>query len=147
MNSQEDEKALVLLEKAVYRAKHLLKKTKCFQPFLMLLTDSNDVEIHENEVKDTLESYALLEALLEERVKKGDIDILILVVDTIIPEKLSEKKSMGIRLHLEEKSQRDKTIGARFIYVPYELCKVKNESMYVRLHHPLPVGFPAEYIC
>ena len=146
-NEQEDVKALKLLEKAVYKAQSALEKYKHFQPFLMLLTDSHEVEVYENEVEDTIESYTLLENLLIERVKKGDVDIMILVVDTVIPEKFVDKISIGIRLHLEEKSQRDKKIGARYIYVPYELCQIKGEDMYVRLHHPVPVGFPAEYIC
>lgn len=150
MNNQhehEDVKALELLEKAVYKAQSALEKTTHFQPFLMLLTDSHEVELYENEVEDSIESYTLLENLLVERVKKGDVDIMILVVDTVIPERFVDNISIGIRLHLEEKSQQDKKIGARYIYVPYELCQIKGEDMYVRLHHPVPVGFPAEYIC
>lgn len=145
-DEQEDAKALELLEKAVYKAQNALEKTTHFQPFLMLLTESHEVEVYENEVEDSIESYALLENLLTKRVKKGDIDIMILAVDTMIPEKFVDNISIGIRLHLEEKSQRDKKIGARYLYVPYELCQIKGEDMYVRLHHPIPVGFPAEYI-
>jgi len=146
-NEQEDAKALEFLEKAVYKAQGALEKTTHFQPFLMLLTDSHEVEVYENEVEDSIESYTLLENILTERVKKGDIDIMILAVDTMIPEKFVDNISIGIRLHLEEKSQRNKKIGGRYLYVPYELCQVKGEDMYVRLHQPIPVGFPAEYIC
>jgi hypothetical protein len=49
-------------------------------------------------------------------------------------------------LHLEEKSQIEKKIAARFLYVPYELCRVEDGEMFVKLHSPIPVGFPAEYI-
>ena len=27
-----------------------------------------------------------------------------------------------------------------------QIYQVKNEEMYVKLHHPIAVGFPAEYI-
>jgi len=146
MSNEEDAKALQLLEKAVYKAQDSLEKSKHFQPFLMLLTDANDIEVYENEIEDSSESYALLEKKLTERIKSNDIDIMVLVVDTVIPDKFSEDISSGIRVHLEEKSQKDKKIGARFLYVPYELCRVGEGEMFAKLHVPIPVGFPAEYI-
>lgn len=146
MSDNHDERALQVLEKAVYRAQESLEATKHFQPFLMLLTDAGEIELFENEVKDSIESYTLLEETLKNRISEGDIDIMVLVVDTIIPDKFVQSVSSGIRVHLEEKSQIDNKIGARFLYVPYELCKVKNEEMFVKLHAPIPVGFPAEYI-
>jgi hypothetical protein len=146
MSTLEDEKAFSLLEQAVYRAQDLLEKTKNFQPFLMLLNDAGEVEFFNNEVKDTTESYTLLEDTLNKRTKKGDVDVIVMVVDTLIPEKFVQDVPSGIRLHLEEKSQMDKKISARFIYVPYELCRVGNGEMFVKLHNPIAVGFPAEYI-
>ena len=146
MSTVEDERAFNLLEKAVYRAQELLEKTKNFQPFLMLLNDAGEVELFENEVQDTHESYALLEDTLKKRIKEGDVDVLVLAVDTLIPENFVQDVPSGIRLHLEEKSQIDKKIAARFLYVPYELCKVGDGEMFVKLHSPIPVGFPAEYI-
>jgi hypothetical protein len=146
MSTLEDEKAFNLLEKAVYRAQGLLEKTKNFPPFLMLLNDAGEVELFENEVQDTTESYALLEDTLKKRIKEGDVDVLVLAVDTLIPENFVQDVPSGIRLHLEEKSQIDKKIAARFLYVPYELCRVGEGEMFVKLHSPIPVGFPAEYI-
>ena len=146
MSDNHDEKALQILEKAVYRAQDLLEKTKYFQPFLMLLNDAGEVELFENEVKDSTESYTLLEDTLRARIKEGDVDVLVLVVDTLIPDKFAKDVPSGIRLHLEEKSQMDKKIAARFLYVPYELCSVGDGDMFVKLHAPIPVGFPAEYI-
>lgn len=112
---EEDVKALHILEKAVYKAQESLEKTKYFQPFLMLLTGAGELEIYENELKDTTESYAKLKEELTQRIKVTDIDVMVLVVDTAIPEQFSEGISSGIRLHLEEKSQLDKKIGARFL--------------------------------
>ena len=146
MSTQEDEKAFNILEQAVYRAQGLLEKSTYFQPFLMLLNDAGEIEFFENEVKDSTQSYTLLEDTLRKRVDKGDVDVMVLVVDTLIPEKFVKDVPSSIRLHLEEKSQIDKRIAARFLYVPYELCRVGDGDMFVKLHSPIPVGFPAEYI-
>ncbi len=146
MSDNNDERALQVLEKAVYRAQGLLEKTKQFQPFLMLLNDAGEIELFENEVEDSTESYSLLENILRRRVDKGDVDVMVLAVDTLIPEKFVKDVPSSIRLHLEEKSQIDKKIAARFLYVPYELCRVGDGDMFVKLHAPIPVGFPAEYI-
>jgi len=146
MSDNHDERALQVLEKAVYRAQESLEATKHFQPFLMLLNDADEVELFENEVEDSTESYALLEETLKERIKEGDVDVMVLLVDTLIPEKFAQDIPSGIRVHLEEKSQVDKKIGARFLYVPYELCRVDDGELFVKLHAPIPVGFPAEYI-
>ena len=147
MSTQEDEKAFSILEQAVYKAQKSLEQTKNFQPFLMLLNDAGEIELFENEVEDSTESYTLLENTLRTRIKEGDVDIMVLVVDTLIPEKFVQDVPSGIRLHLEEKSQIDKKISARFLYVPYKLCRVGDDGdMFVKLHAPIPVGFPAEYI-
>ncbi len=146
MSTLEDEKAFMLLEQAVYRAQESLEKTKHFQPFLMLLNDAGEVELFENDVKETSESYALLEGTLKQRIREGDVDVMVLVVDTLIPENFVQNVPSGIRLHLEEKSQIDKKIAARFLYVPYELCRVGDGEMFVKLYSPIRVGFPAEYI-
>lgn len=146
MSTQEDEKAFSVLEQAVYKAQDSLERTKYFQPFLMLLNDAGKIEVFENEVEDSNESYTLLEAILRDRVAQGDVDVMVLAVDTLIPENVVKDVPSSIRLHLEEKSQIDKKIAGRFLYVPYELCQIKDGEMYVKLHHPIPVGFPAEYI-
>lgn len=146
MSTQEDEKAFSLLEQAVYKAQKSLEQTKHFQPFLMLLNDADEIEVFENEVEDTHESYAILEKILRERVAKGNIDVMVLAVDTLIPDNFVKEIPSSIRLHLEEKSQVDKKVAGRFLYVPYELCRVGDGEMFAKLHHPIPVGFPAEYI-
>ena len=146
MPNSNDEKAFKVLEEAVTKAQGSLEKTKHFQPFLMLMNDAGEIEIFENEIKDSTQSYNSLEKILKESIKMGDVDVMILAVDTVIPENFAEDIPNGIRLHLEEKSQIDKKIAARFLYVPYELCRVENSEMYVKLHAPIAVGFPAEYI-
>lgn len=146
MSDNHDERALLVLEKAIYRAQALLEENKHFQPFVMLLNEAGEIEIFENEHKDTIQSYALLEENLQDRTKKNDVDVLVLLVDTLIPDKFVQDVPIGIRVHLEEKSQIDKKIGARFLYVPYELCRIGEGDLFVKLHTPIPVSFPAEYI-
>ena len=142
----DDEKAFMLLEKAVNKAQASLEKTKHFQPFLMLLNDAGNIEVFENPIEEINEAYTVLEKTAKESVNMGDVDVMVLAADTDIPENFAKDIPHGIRLHLEEKSQVEKKVSARFIYVPYELCQVKDEAMYVKLHTPIAVGFPAEYI-
>ena len=146
MANSNDEKAFKVLEEAVQKAQESLEKTKYFQPFLMLLNNAGEIEVFENEITDSFQSYTLLEKILKESIKMGDIDVMVLAVDTVIPENFAGDIPNSICLHLEEKSQIDKKIAARFLYVPYELCKVEEGEMYVKLHTPIAVGFPAEYI-
>ena len=146
MFQNDDEKAFALLEKAVDKAQTGLMHTHKLQPFLMLLNEKGEVETFENKISDSIESYTALEKLAEESVKMGDVDILVLVADTLIPEKFVEDVPQGIRLHLEEKSQSHKKISARYIYVPYELCQTVEKEHFINLHQPIAVGFPAEYI-
>ena len=145
MSDHHDEKAMLVLEKAVYHAQELLENTQNFKPFLMILDDDGSIDIIENELEDSVESYALLGDTLRVRIKEGNVDVMVMVVDTLIPENFVQDVTSGIRLHLEEKSQIDKSVSARFIYVPYTLHKVE-EKIFTKLHTPIPVGFPAEYI-
>lgn len=147
MSKSDDEKAFHILETAVYRAQDSMQKTKHFQPFLMLLNDADEIEVFENEEKEFSQSYLLLEDVLRNRLdEKCDVEIIALVVDTQIPENFADDVPNGIRIHLEEKSQMHKKLAARYLYIPYELCKVDNGEMFVKLHTPIPVGFPAEYL-
>ncbi len=145
MSDKHDERAMMVLEKAVYRAQELLEKRQNFKPFLMILDDDGTIDIIENEMVDSIESYTLLGDTLRVRIKEGGVDVMVMVVDTLIPENFVQDVPSSIRLHLEEKSQIDKSVAARFIYVPYTLHKVEEE-VFTKLHAPIPVGFPAEYI-
>ncbi len=145
MSDNHDDRAMLVLEKAVYHAQKHLEKEQKFQPFLMILTKDGNIDIVENEIQESTESYALLGDTLRVRIREGDIDVMVMVVDTLIPDDFANDVSNSIRLHLEEKSQIDKSVSARFIYVPYTLHKVEEE-IFTKLHTPIPVGFRAEYI-
>lgn len=141
-----DEKAFYILEKAIYKAEKSLQKTKIIQPFLIVLTDSEEVEIYENKIENLEESYAQLEEVAKEQLKVKDIDVMVLVCETLLPRHISQNPSRSIRLHLEEKSQIDKKIGARFLYVPYEFVQTDEKMTSLHLNTPIPVGFPAVFI-
>ncbi len=145
MSEHHDDKAMLVLEKAVYRAQELLAKTQNFKPFLMILDDNGSIDMVENEVEESAASYSLLGETLRVRIKEGGVDVMVMVVDTLIPENFLQDVPSSIRVHLEEKSQIDKKVAARFIYIPYTLHKVEEE-IFTKLHTPIPVGFPAEYI-
>ncbi len=145
MSNIHDDKAMLILEKAIYRAQALLEETQKFKPFLMILDDDGSIDIVENEIEESTESYALLGDTLKARIQEGGVDVMVMAVDTLIPENFVQDVPSSIRLHLEEKSQIDKSVAARFIYVPYTLHKVEEE-IFAKLHTPIPVGFPAEYI-
>jgi len=147
MSNTDDEKAFAILEKAVYKAQEAMERTKYFHPFLMLLNDAGETEVFESKEEESFKGYEKLEVLLRKRLEeKSDIEILALVVDTQIPENFVKEVSNGIRIHLEEKSQMHKKISARYLYVPYELCRIGEGEMFVKLHVPIPIGFPSEFL-
>jgi hypothetical protein len=142
-----EERAFNVLEQAIAKAQESLEKTKSFQPFAMVLKCNGELEFFKNELKDTIESYEELEKRVKELVCSSDIDVLAMAVDTSIPENFSKNTPQSIRLHVEEKCRVDNKIGARYIYVPYELYQSKEkQNLQVKLQAPIAVGFPAEYI-
>ncbi|MEA1952815.1 MAG: hypothetical protein U9O24_00295 [Campylobacterota bacterium] len=145
MSNTDDDKAIHILEKAVYYAQNHLEKEQKFQPFAMILNENGNIDTIENKIKDSTESYASLGDTVKICINQNRIDVIVMAVDTLIPERFDKETPHSIRLHLEERSQIDKKISARFLYVPYTLHKVE-EKIFVKLHTPIPVGFPAEYI-
>ena len=56
MSDHHDDRAMLILEKAVYHAQELLENTQNFKPFLMILDDDGSITILAKEVKDTVEN-------------------------------------------------------------------------------------------
>jgi hypothetical protein len=142
----DNDKVFHILDEVIQKAQLSIEKTKYFKPFATILKSSGELEIFENEIEDTIKNYELLEQTVKQYINVEYADIVVLVVDTVIPENFVKDVPQSIRLHLEERSKIDKKIAAKYIYVPYEIYKVKDEKMYVKLHHPIAVGFPAQYI-
>ena len=143
-----EEKALLLLEKAVNKATLSIEKSLSFRPFLMMLDIDGTIKTVENRASTNEESYALLESSFKGRVHETNIDVALLATADMMPARYTKKEPIpAIRLHLEEKSQLDKKISARFIYVPYSLHRFKDsEEIFAQIGTPIPVGFPAEYL-
>ena len=142
-----EERAFSILEKAVSKAQESLEKTKNFQPFAMILKCDGSIKLLENQIIDAIESYSDIEKRVKELANCTDIDVLTMAVDTSIPENFAKSTPQSIRLHVEEKCRVENKIGARYIYVPYELYQSKKEqNLQVKLQAPIAVGFPAEYV-
>jgi len=143
----DDERAMLILEKAVMRAKAMLESTQGFRPFAMMLYEDGSIKSIENRVNDIENSYEQLRDSMKIRADEGGVDVLAIAIDTLIPERFAKDVPNGIRLHLEEKSQKDKKVSARYIYVPYQLVQeASSGDIYAQLHTPVPVGFPAEFL-
>jgi hypothetical protein len=145
---EDENRAVMMLEKSVLRAKSILENEQKLKPFAMILYDDGSIKTIHNQVKDPEESYALLQSGLKIRVKEGGVDIIVLLIDTIIPERFSKVGILeGIRVHIEEKSKENERVGARFLYVPYQLCKTASSNkIFADLYPPVPMSFPAEFI-
>jgi len=144
-NKDIDNKAMHVLEMAVQKAQQSLELTQQFRPFMMILGIDGVIKTIENQAVDIEDSYNRLGDSLKERVRQNDIDVVVLAIDTNMPERFGKGKTLAIRLHIEEMSQMDTQISARFIYIPYKLYKVEK-SITCKLDTPIPVGFPAEYL-
>ena len=146
MNS--DEKALEFLGKAITKAKESLERDLTFRPFLMTIDSDGIFKSVENRAKSDANSYSLLEDSLSQRVEESQIDMLIIATRVDMPQRFSQEDgSNSIRIHLEERSQLSHKISARFLYIPYIIYHTEDEdSFYVKLGKPVPVGFPAIYL-
>jgi hypothetical protein len=144
-----DDKVIELLEKAVNRAKISIEKEMSFRPFLMTLDNKGIIKTIENGASTKEESYELLQDSIRGRVQESQMEVAVLVTGDMMPSRYVKDNipTPSIRIHLEEKSQLEQKISARFIYVPYTLHRIKNSiDIFVKIGTPVPVGFPAEYL-
>lgn len=143
----DDDRAMLVLEKAVMRAKGMLESSQNFRPFAMMLYEDGSIKTIENRVNDVENNYEQLRDSMKIRALEGGVDVLAIVIDTLIPERFAKGVPNGIRLHLEEKSQKDKKVSARYIYVPYQLVRSSgSDAIHAQLFVPVPTGFPAEFL-
>ncbi|MBD3791559.1 MAG: hypothetical protein IE918_05315 [Campylobacterales bacterium] len=144
----DDERAMMLLEKSIYEAKRILEEEHIFRPFAMILDQNGTIVRMENEIEDMQASYiALHEEIMADVQRREAADIIVLLTNASMPEQLAEEGvESSIRVHLEERSQQHKAIPSRYIYVPYQLQRLAGEEkVEARLFHPRAVSFPAEF--
>ncbi len=141
-----EEQLFEMVNDAVNFAKNELETKQDLSPFAMVLYDSGNAESITNDQFDHSENYDALVAALRKRVaKEPAISGLAILAKVNIPAQYKPPVNDGIRIHLEERHRADEKIGARFLYVPYQLYR-DNETGEVatHLHDPIAVGFPAE---
>ncbi len=142
-----DQETLEFLAKAVTKAKESIEKNLTFRPFLMTIDSNGVLKIVENHAISDADSYSLLEDSLTQRVDESRIDILIIATRDDMPQRFSQENGSNcIRLHLEERSQLSHKVSARFLYIPYLIYRTDDNSYFVKLGKPEPVGFLAMYI-
>jgi len=136
-----------LVNEAVMYAKEQIEKEEMLDPFAMVLYEKGTIESLNTDKKSNYDvMYENLVGILkEETAKKDDIIALVIVSKVLIPEAYKAEAESGIRVHLEERSKQGNKIGARFLYVPYQLYR-KNATGQVtmQLYTPIPVAFPPE---
>lgn len=144
----DDERAMMMLEKSIYEAKRILEEKHIFRPFAMILDQSGAIRRIENEIEDMQASYMELhDEIMAHVLMRQTADIIVLLTNASMPEQLvDEGVESSIRVHLEERSQQHKAIPSRYIYVPYQLQRLAGEErVEARLFHPQAVSFPAEF--
>jgi len=144
----DDERAMMMLEKSIYEAKEMLEEKHVFRPFAMILDQNGTIVRMENEIEDMQASYMALHDEITAHVQMREtVDIIVLLTNASMPEQLAEEGvESSIRVHLEERSQQHKAIPSRYIYVPYQLQRLAGEEkVEARLFQPRAVSFPAEF--
>lgn len=144
----DDERAMMMLEKSIYEAKEKLEKEHIFRPFAMILDQNGSIRKLENEIEDMQASYMTLHDEIMAHVQmRQSADVIVLLTNATMPDQLrGEGPESCIRVHLEEHSQQHKAIASRFIYVPYQLQRrAGEEEVEAILFHPKAISFPSEF--
>jgi len=141
-----EEQLFEMLNEAIAFAKLKLETEQVLAPFAMVLYEDGNVEsINAPEARHE-EQYEMLLGKLKEKVEKEPAITAISVIARVnIPAQYKAAVNDGIRIHLEERHKSDNKIGARFLYVPYQLYKhAESGEVTMELHNPIPVAFPPE---
>ena len=136
-----------LVNEAVMYAKEIIEKEETLAPFAMVLHETGAIESLNIEPGSDHDSMYedLLGILKEKTAKEDEVTACVLVSRVIIPEAYKAESESGIRVHLEERSKKGNKIGARFLYVPYQLYQNSaTEQVTMQLYTPIPVAFPPE---
>jgi hypothetical protein len=143
-----DEEALFdMVNEAVVYAKGQIEKEEMLGPFAMILQDNGTItsldEVKEN---DHDKAYERVIELLRERTEKEvNISAFAIVTRVMIPAEYKASTQTGLRVHLEERHKQGDRIGARFLYIPYQLYRnSQTGKLTMQLQTPIPVSFPPE---
>jgi hypothetical protein len=141
-----DEQIFELVEACVARAVELLENSQAVEPFAMALDNRSKICSFTHNEADSEQGYSALLELLRDRAGEGDIEVVAVLARVNIPQDYNPEVNEGLRIHLEERSKAEEKIGARFLYVPYQLYHTgkAEDKISVKLYNPFPVAFPAE---
>ena len=141
-----EEQLFKMVNEAVMFAKNELEQNQELKPFAMVLFKNgyiDSIAVDEESHDDQYET--LVTALRQRIVDEPKITGLAIVATVSIPEHYKAPVESGIRVHLEERHKADDKIGARFLYVPYQLYKSSgSDDISMQLLDPIPVSIPAE---
>ena len=139
----EDEFLFEMLENAVGLAADDLVLKGSFQPFAYGLTIDNQSVFFNTPENAEIEAYDALWEKLKQQVKATKFKAVILLQASVTPEALNLSTELSIRVHVESSDNMDDKIGARYLYIPYELYE-KEGKQEIKLFQPKPIAFPHE---
>lgn len=141
-----EEQLFEMVNEAVEYAKAELESQQELRPFAMMLFEDGNVESLKADLSAHEEEYEMLMAKLKQKVADDpNITALAIIARVTIPAHFKPPVSDGIRIHLEERHKSDNRVGARFLYVPYQLYRnAGSDKVMMQLHDPIPIAFPAE---
>lgn len=141
-----EEQLFEMVNEAVMFAKNELEQKQELKPFSMVLFKNGYIDSVVGDEASHDDQYEALVTTLRQRiVDEPKITGLAIVATVDIPGHYKAPVSSGIRVHLEERHKADDKIGARFLYVPYQLYKSSSsDEITMQLLDPIPVSIPAE---
>lgn len=142
----DDEKLFEMLDECVAYAVNTLENVRTLYPFAMVVDENDNIGSLNNDERDHEKCYELLYEDLKEEAQKGQVRAIALIARVNIPDNFSPAVTEGLRIHIEEKGSSGEKIGARLLYIPYQLFKTPEDDakLTVKLHDPIPVGIPSE---
>lgn len=145
----DDNKAIMMLEKAIDEAKKRLYCQEDFDPFAFVLHHGGEITpFNQHCDDDTEEAYLILHDALSDYVKSHpSTDIVVLVTQATMPKAITQEDEIrsSIRIHLEEQSQQAKAIASRYLYIPYRWIIPHEETLSLELLTPQAISFPSEF--
>jgi hypothetical protein len=141
----DDEKLFEMVEACVASAVTALENEEPLHPFAMVLDPEGTTRRVDDGEEEQQKRYERLLEMLKAEAREKKIDAAALIARVTIPSSYNPAVPEGIRIHIEERASSGKKLAARFLYIPYQLYRAENEAkIAVRLHNPIPVGFPSE---
>jgi len=111
----DDERAMMMLEKGIYEAQEMLEKAQRFAPFALIRYEDGEIERITNDIENPKDAYRALYEEIKLCIEARPADIVVLLADTTMPAELGEEDiENAIRAHLEERSQQHKKIAVSF---------------------------------